>query len=79
MRATARDMRYHLRSVMSAVARGETVYITHRGKVKAKIVPAETDFEPSDVPNPFLGVWQDRDDMADVASYVRGLRRGRFG
>ena len=79
MRATARDMRYHLRSVMSAVARGETVYVTHRGRVKAKIVAAESDIEVTETPNPFLGVWQDRDDMTDVASYVRALRQGRFG
>lgn len=28
--------------------------------------------------NPLFGMWQDREDMADVAAYVRGLRAPRY-
>ena len=28
--------------------------------------------------NPLVGMWRDREDMADVAAYVRRLRSGRF-
>ena len=80
MKATARDMRYHLKSVMEAVERGEEVWITNRGTVKAKIVPvpATSDGEPPAADNPFVGMWRDREDMRDVRAYVRRIRRGRF-
>ena len=28
--------------------------------------------------NPLFGMWQDRDDTADVATYARGLRMPRY-
>ncbi len=38
--------------------------------------------DPIDVPemtaNPLFGMWRNRDDLADVAGYVRDLRRPRF-
>ncbi len=76
--AAARDMRYHLRSVMDAVERGEDVYITNRGVKKAKIVPLKSGAETKVSDNPFVGVWKDRDDMQNVAEYVRRIRKGRF-
>ena len=80
MKATARDMRYHLRSVMEAVERGEEVYITNRGKVRAKIVrvPNGDGEGPKEGENPFIGMWRDREDMKDVRTYMRDLRKGRF-
>jgi len=27
--------------------------------------------------NPFIGIWKDRDEMKDVAGYIRGIRKGR--
>jgi len=34
--------------------------------------------QASDNGDPLFGMWQDRDDMADVESYVRGRRAPRF-
>lgn len=34
--------------------------------------------EASVTDNPLFGMWRDREDMADVAAYVRKLRAGRF-
>jgi len=28
--------------------------------------------------DPLFGMWRDRDDMADVAGYIRGIRANRF-
>ena len=28
--------------------------------------------------NPFIGMWKDRDEMADVDGYIRDIRKGRF-
>jgi len=77
MKATARDMRYHLNSVMEAVARGEEVLITNRGRVKARILALNSRAAKGREENPFVGMWRNRDDLRDVESYVRRLRRGR--
>jgi hypothetical protein len=29
--------------------------------------------------DPLFGMWRDREDMVDVAGYVRGIRADRFG
>ena len=77
--ASARDMRYHLKSVMEAVERGEEVFISNRGVVKARILPVRTENDSSTKENPFVGLWKDRQDMKDVRRYVRRIRKGRFG
>ena len=77
MKATAKDLRYNLKGVMESVDRGEEVLITNRGRVKARIVPISTEKAETEVENPFVGMWTDRTDLADVEGYVRELRRGR--
>ncbi len=77
MKMTARDVRYHLKSIMEAVERGEDVVITKRGKPKARIVRLETSKKLGKEENPFVGMWKDRKDLQDVKSYVRMIRRGR--
>lgn len=76
MKATAKDLRYNLKNIMESVDRGEEVLITNRGRVKARIVPAESPLLEPTV-NPFVGMWNDRTDIGDVDSYVRDLRKGR--
>ncbi len=39
MKATAKDLRLHLKELIEAVNRGEEVVITFRGKPCAKLVP----------------------------------------
>ncbi len=79
MMASARDMRYHLKSVMEAVERGEEVLVSKRGVVKARILPVRTESKTPAGENPFVGLWKDREDLKDVRRHVRRLRRGRFG
>lgn len=78
MKASARDVRYHLKSIMEAVDRGESVLITHRGKARAKIVPVASDEATAETENPFVGMWRDRKGMRNVRTYVRRIRKGRF-
>jgi hypothetical protein len=33
---------------------------------------------PSVADDPLFGMWRDREDMADVASYIRNIRADRF-
>ncbi|MBI3986442.1 MAG: type II toxin-antitoxin system prevent-host-death family antitoxin [Lentisphaerae bacterium] len=78
MKATACDLRYHLKSVMESVQRGEDVFITNRGRIKAKIVPVDSPAKESEEENLFVGMWKHRKDMKDVRTYLRQIRRGRF-
>lgn len=79
MKATVLDLRYRTKDVLNAVERGETVTILYRGKPKARIVPLEPAGERKTIADSKLfGMWKDREDMKDVAAYVRKLRRGRF-
>ncbi|HLH20724.1 MAG TPA: hypothetical protein VKX45_26085 [Bryobacteraceae bacterium] len=78
MKASIVDLRYRMKSVLAALDRGETVTVLYRGREKARLVPiekAEKPRKPSD--DPACGMWADREDMADVAQYVRNLRRPR--
>lgn len=76
MKATAKDLRYNLKGIMESVDRGEEVLITNRGRIKARIIPVGKSAGGHE-PNPFIGMWKDWDDIEDVDTYVRELRRGR--
>lgn len=76
MNATAKDLRFHAKELLDTVGRGEEVVITFRGKPCAKLVPFATESQPAT--NDLFGIWKDHDESADVESYVRGLRKGRF-
>jgi hypothetical protein len=39
------------------------------------VAPAANEFVTDD---PAFGIWRDRDDMADVAAYIRRIRAPRF-
>lgn len=82
MRATIVDLRYHMKEVLGAIDRGETVTVLHGGKEKATLTPISssprTDVRcPSTVEQPLFGLWSDRGDVADPDSYVRNLRQKR--
>jgi prevent-host-death family protein len=81
MEASIVDLRYRMKDVLRAIDRGETVTVTYRGKEKARLVPSSaaagrTLVNPSD--HPFVGMWKDREDMADPVAYVRKLRQPRY-
>lgn len=68
--------------LVEALARGETVALTRRGKVILRLAAiGETDEVPTTaeqlMAHPGFGMWKDREDMKDPAAYVRKLRRGR--
>jgi len=78
MRATAKDLRFHSKELLDAVARGETVVITYRGKACAKLVPLEkTDEDQKAADIQLFGIWKDHEGVVDVNGYVRNLRRSR--
>jgi len=81
MNATIVDLRYRMKEVLRAIDRGETVTVLYRGKAKAKLTPvgaASHDPRPKTKDQPLFGLWRNREDMRDPASYVRNLRSSRF-
>ena len=81
MEASIVDLRYRMKDVLRAIDRGETVTVTYRGKEKARLVPANAAAGRAHVKvsdQPFVGMWKDREDMADPVAYVRKLRQPRY-
>lgn len=46
-------------------------------RIEAEATPGDV-ATPNVSDNPLFGMWRDRDDMADVAGYVRAIRASRF-
>jgi prevent-host-death family protein len=78
MKATVLDMRRNPKKILDAIARNETVTLSHRGKPLARIEPIEDSRRCSAADHPAFGMWADRTDMLDPSAQVRELRRGRF-
>lgn len=76
MKATSKDLRFHTKEILDAAMRGEEVIITYHGKPYVKIVPIRQE-TASKTTTEFCGMWENRDDMADVDTYVRRLRKRR--
>jgi antitoxin (DNA-binding transcriptional repressor) of toxin-antitoxin stability system len=79
MNASVLDLRRNMKDVIAALDRNESVTLTYRGRRKASIVPCEREHARTKVSeHSAFGIWADRKDMQDVASYVKNLRKGRF-
>ena len=76
MEVTAKGLRTRVREVLDCVDRGETVVVTYRGKPRARLVGIEPDPTATQGFAGF-GMWKDRADLADVDSFIQGLRRPR--
>ena len=80
MNATIVDLRYNMKNVLRAIDRGETVTVLYRGKERAKLTPitlAPSSAAPKTKDQPLFGLWKDREDISDPASYLRRLRLPR--
>ena len=83
MNATIVDLRYRMKDVLRAIDRGEAVTVLYRGKAKATLVPippppgTSDQRKPKTADQPLFGLWHDRDDLKDPASYLRHLRQPR--
>lgn len=53
--------------------------VTVRIDAEQKLVPLpESEVPPEFADDPLFGMWRDREDMADVADYIRRIRAPRF-
>lgn len=78
MKASILDLRRRMSSIVKALDQNESVTLTYRGHKKATIVPAKGK-PPIDIQkHKAFGMWADRQDLADVQTHVRKLRKGRM-
>ncbi len=82
MQLSSKDLRFHTKSALDAVKRGEQVYITFHGKIVAIMVAPETietiDPEIKTEDLAAFGMWADREEITDAAAYVQKLRQPRY-
>lgn len=78
MKATAKDLRFYSKELLEAVARGEEVIITYRGKPHAKLVPLDKTDSQEDGENELFGIWKDYPKVESVDDYLKRIRKGRF-
>ena len=57
------------------LAKSTDTHVTVRIEEEAQAVAVSEEFATDD---PLFGMWRDREDMADVAGYVRSIRASRF-
>ena len=74
MTVTAKDLRFNVSMLFDVLSKGEDIFITYRGKAKAKLVPYD---EPSKEQknDEMFGMWSDRSES--VNDMVRSMRTGR--
>jgi prevent-host-death family protein len=78
MHTTAKDLRLKPNKILEAVARGEEVVITYRGKARARIVRYNQPRNTRTAKHALFGMWADNPDVVDVDGYIRHLRTGRL-
>lgn len=81
MKASFVDLRRKSADIIRALKRKEPVTVLYRGVPAAIMQPVDQQpTEPSSsVKNhAAFGIWADREDIVDVASHVRRIRRGRY-
>jgi antitoxin (DNA-binding transcriptional repressor) of toxin-antitoxin stability system len=76
MVTTIRNLRTSTKEILSAVSRGETVWITNRGKTCAKITAVKEKINLKS--HPAFGMLKDDPETADVRAYIRKIRKGRY-
>ncbi len=76
MTVNIRMLRSSTREILSAVSRGDTVFISNRGKACAKIVPIEVQKTAGAVS--VAGMWKDNKKTASVQAFIRQLREPRY-
>jgi prevent-host-death family protein len=78
MTVTAKELRLKTSQVLKKVQQVGSVTVTLRGKPVAKLTPlSEKDPRPL-TDYPAFGMWADREDMKDVDTWLRNIRKPRY-
>jgi len=75
MQATSVDMRFKTKQIFEAHARGETVDLLQRGKLKGHIVPVSAKHRMKAQDHPYFGMEKgDKRSVTEIMDELRGLR-----
>lgn len=74
MIANIRQLRASTKEILSAVSRGDTVWVTSRGKTCAKIMPVNYP-DKVETKDEAFGMWKTDKRTQNVHAYVRGIRK----
>lgn len=80
MKATILDLRRRMSKILRALDHNESVKIFYRGKEKAILFPVSLSkiSTKSAREHSTFGMWENHEDIKNVADYVRDLRGGRY-
>lgn len=78
MDITVRELRSDTKKILDAVEKGESVTITRRGKPAARLQPVLGNQPNKKKPLAGFGMWADREDMQDVQTWLRNIRKPRY-
>ena len=76
MKATIRTLRSSTKQIINAVARGDVVVVTNRGKPCAQIIPVNSSKKKKVFSGAF-GMWKNNKNVKSVKQYVNDLRESR--
>lgn len=77
VQTTFTQLRRETGAVVRAVARGETVIVTYRGRPVAEM--STVGHAATTGNDPLFGIWEDNAAVAVVADYMTKVRKGRVG
>ena len=78
MKVGARELRVKVARVLEEVQRGYAVTVTYRNVPVAVIQPVKRKKKQREFKPIAFGMWAGRKDLADVAGWVRKIRRPRY-
>lgn len=79
MEITFLELRRNPKKLLDAVERREEVTLSRRGRIVAKVTPADEEAPAESVAShPAFGMWADHPGLSDPSEHVRRMRRGRF-
>ena len=77
MNITLKELKVQPGRIVSMVGEGTEIIVTVRGMPKAKIIPFASPVREESTDLPGFGMWVDREDLMDVNTYMKNLRKGR--
>lgn len=80
MKASILDLRYHMKNILQALDRNETVRILSHGKEKGLIIPVGKALpaEGKIYQHEAFGIWKKHNEKKNVSSYLRTIRKSRY-
>ncbi len=80
MKATILDLRYHMKNVLQALDRNETVKILYHGKERGFLIPSGKPLHNAGKihQHAAFGMWKKHTDKKNISAYLRTLRKPRF-